>query len=258
MSEEYDYESYEKGLKIVIDLAEKDYWNQYTNINAYQVSVAKTYLWISAALLGAFVAAYDRYSTFILSSGFTLLLALISIITVVLAFGICIYAIPARKGYKSIPKVSWGEFSQINHNYLCEKKSNSYAYLLSNIVDRLDAATHYNIQTNQERARLLRITSWVLIVSFSCSAVTAMTASLNHYIELNSTQIVEVSMMNQKSNSADNQSQPASGPDVPTPAGPISADSTTKPDGKVLNTSSEDSRQRRMTDSKGTESGSSE
>lgn len=254
MSEEYDYESYEKGLKVIIDLSEKDYWNQYTNINAYQVSVAKTYLWISAALLGAFVAAYDRYSSFILSSGFTLLLALISIITVVLAFGICIYAIPARKGYQAIPKESWGEFSQANHNNLCDRKSNSYAYLLSNLVDRIDAATYYNIQTNQERAKLLRITSWVLIASFTFAVVTAITASLNHYVELNSTQSLEVPMTNQNSNSADNQSQPTSGPDVPTPAGPISADSTVKPNGRVLNTNSE----RRFTDSESKKSGSSE
>ncbi|EKO5192361.1 hypothetical protein P0J08_004270 [Vibrio vulnificus] len=253
MSDEYDYESYEKGLKLVVDLAEKDYWNQYTNINAYQVSVAKTYLWISAALLGAFVAAYDRYSVFVLSSGFTLLLALISIVSVVIAFGICIYAIPARKGYRAIPDISWGEFSKQSHTYLCEKQSNAYAYLLSGVVDKIDAATVHNIQTNQERAKLLRITSWVLIASFSFAVVTAMTASLNHYIELKTIQKKEVPMTEQNTTNSSTQTQ-TSAPDVPTPAGPITAQSLTQTSGRILNTNSN----HRLTDSLETKNSSSE
>ncbi|HIF9439684.1 TPA: hypothetical protein ACX6SL_003891 [Photobacterium damselae] len=253
MSDEYDYESYEKGLKLVVDLAEKDYWNQYTNINSYQVSVAKTYLWISAALLGAFVAAYDRYSAFVLSSGFTLLLALISITLVVIAFGICIYAIPARKGYRAIPEISWGEFSKQSYTYLSEKQSNAYVYLLSGVVDKIDAATLYNIQTNQERARLLRITSWVLVASFSFAVVTAMTASLNYFIELKAIQKIEAPMTEKNTTNSSNQSQ-TSAPDVPMPAGPIVAQSGTQTTGRILNTNNN----HRLTDSLETKNNSSE
>ncbi|MBM4968989.1 hypothetical protein HYO26_22375 [Vibrio parahaemolyticus] len=244
MSEDYDYESYAKNLKLVVDLAEKDYWNQYTNINAYQVSVAKTYLWISAAMLGAFVTAYDRYSEFVLSSGFTLLLVIVSLISVVVAFGLCIYAIPARKGYRAIPDVSWGEFSQQSHNYLSEKQSNAHVYVLSNVVDKIDAATTHNIQTNQDRAKLLRITSWVLIASFGFAVITALTASLNHYIELHSTQKSEASMTTEKT-SNNTQPQASRGPDVPKPAGPISAESTSQTTGRILSTNS----RQRFTDS---------
>ncbi len=106
----YDYESYEKTLKLISDLAEKDYWHQYTTINSHQVGVAKTYLWISAALLGFYVAAFDRYSDMITTNGLTLILSFFSMSTVVIAFGLCIYAIPGRKGYKSIPNNRWIEF----------------------------------------------------------------------------------------------------------------------------------------------------
>lgn len=251
MSEEYDYESYEKSLKLTIDLSEKDYWNQYTNINAYQVSVAKTYLWISAALLGAFVTAYDRYSDSILNSNFTLFFALLSILTVVVAFGVCIYAIPARKGYQAIPEVSWGEFPALSYKYLCEKKANSHVYVLSQIADRIDAATLHNIQTNQDRAKLLRITSWVLIASFSFSVVTAITASLDSYIQLHSTQIVEVSMTDQEPTNTQTPLQSTNAPDVPKPAGAITVQSTQQITGQTLHTN------QRFTDSVDTKEKSS-
>lgn len=54
--QEYEYEGYEEALERILAIAGKDYWTQYVDINRHQVNVAKTYLWVSAALLGVYSA----------------------------------------------------------------------------------------------------------------------------------------------------------------------------------------------------------
>jgi hypothetical protein len=101
---EYDYEGYAKILEKTLDACQKDYWTQYIDINRHQINVAKTYLWVSAALLGAYAAGYDRFSEFIISSAVCgQVFFSLSFLVGVIAFGICLYAIPARKGYLPIP-----------------------------------------------------------------------------------------------------------------------------------------------------------
>ncbi len=123
---EYDYEGYEKSLEKALSLSEKDYWSQYVDVNRHQVNVAKTYLWVSVALVGAYVAVYDRYSGLVFGSACSITLAFLCFILalVAFAFGLCLYAIPARKGYKSIPNQSWGEFPQLANQLLTAKEQN--------------------------------------------------------------------------------------------------------------------------------------
>lgn len=225
---EFDYDDYVKSLEKILSMTEKDYWTQYIDVNRHQVNVAKTYLWVAAALLGAYAASYSQYKNAILSSGFcTISMVVISVLSAVIAFGLCLYAIPARKGYKSIAEISWGEFSEQAYSLLSEKRENLYISVLSKLVDRVDSSTYYNVRTNEKRAKLLRITSWILIISFSFSLISAFTLSLSNLdISITSKTKQEVIMGNDNNTtpkpSEVPQNQPvADKPDVPKPAGPI-------------------------------------
>jgi hypothetical protein len=224
---EYNYDDYVKSLEKILAMLEKDYWVQYIDVNRHQVNVAKTYLWVAAALIGAYTALYSQYEIIFLSSGFcTFSIYAISILLAVIAFGTCLWAIPARKGYKPIPEISWGEFSKMAYNQLCEKE-NSYISVLTNLVDRVDSSNFYNIRTNIKRATLLRITSWILIASFSMfflSGVTFSFSQLEFTTSLKSKQEVIMGKDDNTSQKPDTspQEQPADNkPNVPEPAGPI-------------------------------------
>ncbi len=183
MSEEsYDYDGYEKSLERILAMTEKDYWTQYVDINRHQVNVGKTYLWVSAALLGAYAAAYSQFEAndFSLNS-FEVLMFLIGIVLAISAFGICLYAIPARKGYLSIANPSWGEFSQMAYTYLCDKKHYVYSNLINKLIDRTDICVHHNANTNQSRAKQLRVISWVLIASLSFSLLAATSVFMSKF-----------------------------------------------------------------------------
>jgi hypothetical protein len=229
MSEnDFDYDDYVKGLEKILSMTEKDYWSQYIDVNRHQVNVAKTYLWVAAALLGAYAASYSQYKNAILTSGLcTISMVVISVLSAVTAFGLCLYAIPARKGYKSIAEISWGEFSEQAYVLLSEKRKNLYISVLTKLIDRVDSSTYYNVRTNEKRAKQLRITSWVLIISFSFSLISAFSLSLSNLdISITSKVKQEVIMGNDKNTTQKSgeapQNQPATDkPDVPKPAGPI-------------------------------------
>lgn len=225
-SNDYSYSEYEKSLEKILSMTEKDYWVQYIDVNRHQVNVAKTYLWVSAALLGAYVTFYEHYKSSILSGTICpILLLTISFVAAVLAFGLCLYAIPARKGYKSIADPSWGEFSQQAHILLSKKEQNLYISMLSTLVDRVDLSTYHNVGTNQKRAKLLRATSWVLIFSFCFALLSGISVAVSK-LEVN----VKPTKMEETMSSDDNNTNTPSGaptsptaekPNVPTPAGPI-------------------------------------
>lgn len=223
---DFNYDDYAKSLEKILTMTEKDYWAQYIDVNRHQVNVAKTYLWVAAALLGAYAALYSQYKNAVLSSGVLVIsLVVISVLSAVTAFGLCLYAIPARKGFKSIAEVSWGEFSEQAHSMLSEKRKNLYISVLTKLADRVDISTNHNVRTNEKRAKLLRITSWILIISFSFSIISAITLSFSK-LDISITTKKEV-IMNNDNNTTSNpseapQNQPtAEKPDVPKPAGPI-------------------------------------
>jgi len=182
MSEnDFDYDNYVKSLEKILSMTEKDYWSQYIDVNRHQVNVAKTYLWVAAALLGAYAALYSQYKNAIVTLGLcTLSLIVISILSAVIAFGLCLCAIPARKGYKSIAEISWGEFAEQAYSLLSEKRKNMYISILTKLIDNIDSSNYYNVRTNEKRATQLRITSWILIVSFCFSVISALSLSLSN------------------------------------------------------------------------------
>lgn len=225
-SNDFDYTGYENSLEKILSMTEKDYWVQYVDVNRHQVNVAKTYLWVSAALLGAYVAFYEQYKDTILSSSVCpIVLMTLSLISAVFAFGLCLYAIPARKGYKSIADPSWGEFSQKSYTLLSQKEQNLYVTMLTTLVDRVDSNTYHNVATNQKRAKLLRATSWILIFSF-CSALLSGASFAISKLEITVRPTkMEATLSTENNNTntpAEDPSSPsAEKPNVPTPAGPI-------------------------------------
>jgi hypothetical protein len=225
-SNNFDYSDYEKSLEKVLSMTEKDYWVQYIDVNRHQVNVARTYLWVSAALLGAYVAFYEQYKNTILSSSLCpVLLLIISFVAAVLAFGLCLYAIPARKGYKSIADPSWGEFSQQAHALLSQKDQNQYISMLSSLIDRVDSSTYHNVGTNQKRAKLLRATSWILIFSFCSALISGVSFAVSKLEVTVKPTKMEATMTPDDNNTDTTSDAPASPavekPNVPTPAGPI-------------------------------------
>src|SRR3989344_7766192 len=116
---DFDYSSYEKSLEKVLESAQRDYWAQYVDINRHQVAVARTYLWVSVALLGAYAAAYQHFqSQFAASAPCVMFIAIATFALGVGAFGICLYAIPSRKAYRLVPNQGWGEFSKSAYKLL--------------------------------------------------------------------------------------------------------------------------------------------
>ena len=142
-------------------------------------------MWVSAALIGIYAAAYDRFSPILLGHSCLLVLSLIAFILASLAFGICLYAIPARKGYRAIPNKGWGEFSGEAYNYLKDGSEQVYSTFLTSHISKIDHAFSYNFKTNQSRAALLRFTSWLLILSFSSAIFVASAASIETITNLN-------------------------------------------------------------------------
>lgn len=225
-SNNFDYNGYEKSLEKILVMTEKDYWVQYVDINRHQVNVAKTYLWVAAALIGAYAAFLGQYKEIIMSGSICpILVMILSIGLAIIAFGLCLYSIPARKGYRSIADPSWGEFSQKSHVLLTQKEPNLYVSILSALIDRVDLRTNHNVATNQKRAKLLRLTSWILIFSF-CMALLSVASFAISKLEISiipSTKL-ETNMSTENNTTTPSEtpsSPPAEQPNVPKPAGPI-------------------------------------
>lgn len=168
MSEQkYDYDGYIKSLEKICEGLSKDYWSNYIDINRHQVSVGKLYLWVSVTLLGIYSIVFKNYSEYFLKNDCIVILGVLSFLLGGLAFAICLYAIPARKGYKLIPNKGWGEFSSEIYQYIKNNTQQIYATFLTSYIAKIDNAWEYNLKTNQKRASLLRVTSWLLICSFA-------------------------------------------------------------------------------------------
>jgi len=222
---DFDYESYEKSLEKVLESTQKDYWAQYIDINRHQVIVGRTYLWVSVALIGIYSAGYQNFQDAIHNAlPFALFLLATSFLLAVIAFGICLYAMPARKGYKTIHSQGWGEFSHSAYQLLKIKKPNLYATFLTNFIYKFDIGHRYNFETNQKRAKLLRFTSWLLIGSFSLALITAITIVTTYDKAKSKEEIImpksDSDSPNSDSGVTTNQKSTAEFPDVPVPPPP--------------------------------------
>lgn len=176
---EPDYAGYVKSLEAIRDGLIKDYWVGLVDINRHQVNVARTYLWVAVALIGAYVAAIDRYHSLILSQVCVLVVCSFSFSMAAVAFGVCLLAIPVRKGYRAIPSQGWGEFSGEAYNLLQGGSPNVQATFLANHIAKIDHAYAHNFRTNKSRAFLLRATSWLLVSSFFFAVLSGVAVSVS-------------------------------------------------------------------------------
>ncbi len=214
-----DYEGYIKSLEKILEGVTRDYWASYIDINRHQVNIGRAYLWVSIALIGVYAATYKYFHKDILETAILVILGAVSFILAFAAFGICLYAIPARKGYKAIPKKGWGEFSHQAYHLLKEGSKQVYATFLSQHISKIDYAFEYNFKTNQKRAKLLRFTSWLLIASFLFALVPTSIATIRHFnksLKENKTMVEET----KPTASEPNASEPEPTLDVPEPPPP--------------------------------------
>lgn len=216
---DYDYQSYEKCLEKILESTQKDYWAQYIDINRHQVNVGRTYLWVSAALVGAYSAGYQNFEQYF-SNITVIIIFIISFSFAIIAFGFCLYSIPARKGYQAVHKEGWGEFSHYAYNLLCEKKEHLYSVFLTDFISKFDIAHRYSFTTNQKRANLLRITSWLLIFSviFAILGLTAMSVNYKYSVLFKEKTMTESN--NASGSTSDNKPVSADKPNVPVPPAP--------------------------------------
>ena len=168
----YDYEQYQKALSTILEQASKEYWSQHIDINRHQIIVGRTYLWVAAALLGAYFTTYGFAQNNLVGNA-TSCLILFSCIAVVLAaaaFGTCLYALPGRKGYLKIGK-SWRIFAGNAYRSLESESTSIYSESLTELIEKVDVAIEHGSKTNHTRAKMLRCTSWLLIGSFGSAIV---------------------------------------------------------------------------------------
>lgn len=221
---EPDYEGYAKSLERILDGVSKDYWSSYIDVNRHQVNVAKTYLWVSVALLGAYAAVFQRLHVQIVGNSCLLLLGVVSFVLGCFAFGICLYAIPARNGYKTIPRNGWGEFSAEAYKLLADNNQKVYASFLTSLISKIDLSFEHNFFTNQSRAKLLRFTSWLLVVSFSVAIFVSASAAIEVLIKpTNLNEAIPVTEENSSSSTPAPTPAPAPAPVLQVPVPPPSA-----------------------------------
>jgi len=219
---QFPYPEYERALEKVLDQATKDYWAQYIEINRHQVNVARTYLWVSAALLGAYSTIGGLLRGVLESvTPCGLIAGSLAVALAVTAFGLCLYALPARKGYMRVGE-SWGTFSKMAYDCLCEKKPSAYRDTLTALLDTFDSASMHNVNTNLRRARLLRVTSWVLIISFGFAILALGSIGAQNLTRLlKETQMAKEESKPQTTAPVSQAPKPALQPDARPPQGPI-------------------------------------
>lgn len=225
---DYDYKGYADSLKAILDAAQKDYVIQLVDINRHQVNVARTYLWVSAALLGAYFALLNYFYSKVVDSHIcSLAIIFLAAALSVLAFSICLYAIPARNGYKFVHKEGWGELSHNAHCLLQNNTPNLFAAFLTDFIARVDQAQFHCFKTNQQRARLLRATSWFLVGSIAAALLGGgMVVMSTTYATMEKQAMSENNPAPTNGNTAavsSAQPTPAEGPLVPTPPPPAGA-----------------------------------
>lgn len=177
----YDYEQYQKSLSVILEQASKEYWAQHIDINRHQIMVGRTYLWVSVALLGSYFTIY-RLILDDLVCCLSVIFALVSAVSVILAagaFGLCLYALPGRKGYLRVGE-SWRTFAGNAYRSLENESQAIHSETLTDLIEKFDLAIEHGAKTNFLRARMLRCTSWLLLGSF----VIAMIAGLIYFIEM--------------------------------------------------------------------------
>ena len=178
-SPKFDIAGYTKSLERTLEIALHDLWTHITHINSHQVNVGRTYLWVAVALLGSYFAGLNLISSTTLTSLPTWLFwcfnagFFVACVLAVIAFGLCLFSIPSRRGYKMPYEKGWGDLALDAYKITSDRKEEVYPEYLRKIINKVDTATAYNVATNQIRAKKLRRTSWFLFSSFTVAVVGA-------------------------------------------------------------------------------------
>ncbi|MFI8980463.1 hypothetical protein [Ectopseudomonas khazarica] len=212
--------NYQKSLEKILDGVTKDYYTGLVDINRHQIAVARAYLWVAVVLIGAYIAAFDRYNSDVISTKYALVVGVIALVLACVGFGICLYSMPVRKGYMAIPKRGWGEFTHEAYGYLSDGVVEAYARFLTYHISRIDDAYAHNFKTNQARARSLRMASWVLMASFFVSSANAIYVVSDRLYSYNGG-VIKMAQDDSGKPSASTQEQPKLNVPVPPPSADI-------------------------------------
>ena len=219
---EPDYEGYAKSLEKILDVVTNDYCASYIEFNRHQLIFSKTYLFVSSALLCGYAGVFHMFQFQLTGNSCLLLFGSIAFALGCFAFGICLYAIPARNGYRTIPNSGWGEFSSEAYKLLSENNQKVYASFLTSLISKIDKSFEHNFFTNQRRAKLLRFTSWLLVSSFSFAFFVFASAAIESLLTPKNLSEV-ISMTKDNVNNQTPAPAPASVPPLQVPVPPPSA-----------------------------------
>ena len=229
-AKEFDYKSYEKTLENILEQAQKEFWSICIDFNRHQIIVCRNILWVAAALLAAYAALFNKFSAFVDPTSWLGILFFISSILSVISFGLCLYGMPSRNGYTMPYKNSWGTLSYEAYKKLEEKTKDLHISYLTNSIKHIDESNKANQSTNTRRAKIFRVTSWLLISSFVLNLLAGLlflfsTSSVHTCNNFSQTaeNYVRCIMNNENSNSTNSEKSDVpvpEKPDVPVPEKP--------------------------------------
>jgi hypothetical protein len=112
----FDYESYEKSLTNILEQAQKEFWTICVDFNRHQVIVGRNNLWVAVALIGAYIALYNKFHSPIDLLSIIGLIFCASFILAVIAFGLCLYGMPSRAGYifPNLPGLQYSAYQRLD------------------------------------------------------------------------------------------------------------------------------------------------
>lgn len=166
-----------------------------------------------------------------------MLFIIVSFLLGISAFGTCLFGIPARQGYRTLHSTGWGELSHEAYELRSTHGKNSYPVFLGSLISRFDHATKHNTETNINRGKLLRITSWLLLISLA-SAFLAGATLLAYKSQLSISEEITMSENESTDNAPVNQSTSDDIPPPPPPAGAAQGSDITTHSADTSNTQS--------------------
>jgi hypothetical protein len=246
----FDYKEYEKTLENVLEQAQKEFWSICIDFNRHQIIVGRNSLWVAAALLAAYGGMFNKFGDSIDSMSWVGGTFLISCFLSILAFGTCLYGIPSRKGYTMSYKNGWGDYSYEAYQRLEAATDNANVAYLTKSIKELDIANKENKSTNTRRAKIFRITSWLLISSFCMSLLAGVIFLLTASDETFCNQFPQNTKNYVRCIMSEENASNTNKPNVPVPEKPVStdgpqffldsADPVIPPSAQILNEKSDD------------------
>ncbi len=165
----FDEDAYNSNIELLLDYAKKEYEKHFTELPVYQDNNLKTYLWISAALIGLQLTTIDKLESMPNSSA---CYVAISISLSFLVFCIGIDSLRVRE--KSIFGLEkYNDLTDRAYKYA--KSTGSRRKLQLCLIDFFETAIDSEIKNNVWRGGRLRAMSILLLFSGLALAMTIIT-----------------------------------------------------------------------------------